>query len=323
MACGVLIAIGFVILLSREPATAEQDPPDITINIPAFHGYGTSGNGRQLDVSRDGKRIVYAGSVRDGSYRLFVQTIGEPEPVEIPGTVVDNRALRDPTFSPDGLYVAYSAKGEVKKTTLDGTSVSVIGKATTTRGIAWLDSDTLLLGNPDGPLLKLSALEKTPVPLAESIGPSLPHVGPHVLPGNKTALLTIAGESVVNARIAVVNLETGEERQLFDENAFAPRYLPSGHIVFGRGFNRQLMAVRFDLSKLEIIGSAQPVLKIPLLGNGNGGATDYSVSDTGVLVYTPRLDDGPVDALAWIGGITDTEIHVRLNWFEELKRLVP
>jgi hypothetical protein len=118
----------------------------------------------------------------------------------------------------------------------------------------------------------------------------------------------------------VLNLETGEERQLFDENAFAPRYLPTGHIVFGRGPTRELMAVRFDLSKLQIVGSAQPVLKVPLSGTGISG-TDYAVSETGVLVYTPHREAGSDTARAWLGD--PTKIRVRLNWFEELNRLVP
>jgi hypothetical protein len=320
------IVIAFVL---REPATVgREDPHDVTINIPAFSEYGGVGNARQLDISPDGKKIVYVASVRGGSRQLLVQTIGETsEPAGIPGTSVGNFAIRDPTFSPDGRYVAYWTQGEVRKTTLDGTEVSVIGKAgATTRGIAWLDSDTLVLGNFEGPLMKLSASEKNALPLvksAESKGSTLAHVGPYVLPGNKAVLYTTANGPLPNARIHVVILATGEQRQLFDENAFAPRYLPSGHIMFGRGYDRELMAVRFDLAKLEIVGSAQRVLRVPLSGTGPGGATDYAVSTTGVLVYTPRPEDGFYDALAWMGGVSDTQIHVRLNWFEALNRLVP
>ena len=241
---------------------------DVTIDIPRGNLYGGGNFGRQLDISPDGKRIVYVGQAGKGSRTLFVHTIGETEPAEIPGMGAGNRDVRDPTFSPDGRYVVYWAQGIVKKTTLDGTAVSVVGEAPSTRGIGWLDSDTLVLGNPQGGLLKLSAAGK-PLPLVESMGLVLPHVSPHVLPGNRAVLFTIASGPLTNARIGVLILETGEERQLFDENAFAPRYVPTGHIVFGRGPTRELMAVRFDLSKLEIVGSAQPVLKRSALRNGN------------------------------------------------------
>ena len=320
MVVAVLIAIGF--MRSREPAPADPtDSRDLTLDIPRGNLYGGPNFGRQLDISPDGKRIVYVGQAGKGSRTLFVHTIGEKAPAEIPGIDAGNRDVRDPTFSPDGRYVVYWTQGNVKKIALDG-AVSVVRKAPSTRGIGWLDSDTLVLGNPQGALLrlKLSATEEEPLPLVESTGPGQLHVSPHVLPGNKAVLFTIANGPLTNARIRVLNLETGEERQLFDENAYAPRYLSSGHIVFGRGPSRELMAVRFDLSKLEIDGSAQHVLSVPLSGTGTGGATDYAVSETGVLVYTPHQEPGSDTARAWFGD--PTKIHVRLNWFEELNRLV-
>jgi serine/threonine-protein kinase len=318
MVIAVLIAIGF--MMSRVPAPADpEDSPDVTINIPRGNLYGGPSFGRQLDISPDGKRIVYVGQAGKGSRTLFVQTIGEKTPAEIHGIDAGNRDVRDPTFSPDGRYVAYWAQGIIKKTSLDGMTVSVVGRAPSTRGISWLDNETLVLGNPDGALLRLSATTET-LPLAESKGTALPHVSPQVLPGNKAVLFTIANGPLADARIGVHILETGEERQLFAENAYAPRYLPGGHLVFGRGPTRELMAVRFDLSKLEIVGSVQPVLSVPLSGTGTSG-TDYAVSETGVLVYTPHREAGSDTLRAWFGD--PTEIHVRLKWFEELNRLLP
>jgi len=321
MVVSVLIVIGFV--MSRVPASNEPEvSSDVAIDIPRGNLYGGPSFGRQLDISPDGKRIVYVGQAGKGSRTLFIHTIGEKIPVNIPGIDAGNRDVRDPTFSPDGRFVVYWAQGNVKKITLDGT-VSLVRKAPSTRGIAWLDSDTLVVGNPQGTLLRLdlSTPETDPLPLAESVSPGLLQVSPNVLPGNRAVLFTIANGPLTNARIGVLILETGEVRQLFDENAFAPRYLPTGHIVFGRGPTRELMAVRFDLSKLEIVGSAQPVLRIPLSGTGEGGATDYAVSESGVLVYTPHLEVGGDTGRAWFGD--PTRIRVRLNWFEELNRLVP
>jgi dipeptidyl aminopeptidase/acylaminoacyl peptidase len=313
----VLIAVAY--LMSRAPAAAElDDPHDVTIDIPRGNLYGGPSFGRQLDISPDGKRIVYVGQAGKGSRTLFVHTIGEKEPARIPGIDAGNRDVRDPTFSPDGRYVAYWARGSVKKIALDGT-ISVAHEAPSTRGIGWLDSDTLVLGNPEGPLMKLrlSASEEQAVPLMESKGP-VPHVSPQVLPGNKAILFTIAHGALTSAHIWILNLETGEQHQLLDENAYAPRYLPGGRIVFGRGPNRELMAVRFELSTLRIVDSAQPVLSLPLSGTGAGGATDYAVSATGVLVYTPYLEAGSDTLRGWFGD--PTKIHVRLNWFEELER---
>jgi hypothetical protein len=314
----VLITIGFI-MSRRVSAPAQTDSPDVTLDIPRGNLYGGPSFGRQLDISPDGKRIVYVGQAGKGSRTLFVHNIGEKAPAEIPGINAGNRDVRDPTFSPDGRYVVYWAQGNVKKITLDG-EVSIVHKAPSTRGIGWLDSDTLVLGNPEGTLLRLrlSASEEEALPLTKPTG-TQPHVSPDVLPGNKAVLFTLANGPLTNSRIRVLNLETGEEHQLFDENAYAPRYLPTGHIVFGRGPTRELMAVRFDLSKLEIVGSSQPVLSIPLSGTGTGGATDYAVSENGVLVYTPQVEPGSDSLRALFGD--PTKIHVRQEWSEQLRRL--
>jgi len=320
MVVAAIIAIAFII--SRAPAIESEDTGDIIIDIPRGNLYGGPNFGRQLDISADGKRIVYVGQAGKASRVLFLHTIGETAPAEIPGTGVGNRDIRDPTFSPDGRYVAYWAQGELRKITLDG-SVSVVRKAPSPRGIGWLDDDTLVLGNPQGVLLrlKLSSSEEEPLPLAPSPGPGRVQVSPYVLPGNKAILFTIVNGPLMNARIGALTLETGEARQLFDENAFAPRYVSTDHLVFARGATRQLMAVRFDLSKLETVGSAQPVLDVPLYGTGDGGATDYAISETGTLVYTPYREAGSDTLRAWFGD--PTTMHVRLNWFEELNRLAP
>ena len=238
--------------MSRESTPTEpEDSPDLTIDIPRGNLYGGSNFGRQLDISPDGKRIVYVGQAGKGSRTLFVHTIGENAPVEIPRTGAGNCDVRDPTFSPDGRYVVYWAQGEVKKITLDG-AVSVARKAPSTRGIGWLDSDTLVLGNPQGAFAEVEVvgLRRRTLAVGKVDGArSYCMSRLYVLPGNKAVLFTIANGPLTNARIGVMNIETGEVRQLFDENAYAPRYVPTGHIVFGRGPTRELMAMRFDLSK--------------------------------------------------------------------------
>jgi hypothetical protein len=120
----------------------------------------------------------------------------------------------------------------------------------------------------------------------------------------------------------VLNLETGEEWRLLDVNAFAPRYLATGHILFASGPERKLWAVRFDLAKLEVNGDPKPVLDVRLWGQGTGGSTDYAVSTNGVLAYTPGPEDDFDGILAEFVDVDLTEIHVRRNWFEELRTLL-
>ncbi len=324
----LLIVIAVVIVmftlvavrLSRLRAIPEEadDPKHVRIPIPQGFDYGGSYFGRRLDISADGTKIVYVAMNPATGRRLFLQTIGEPSPREIPGTDGAN----DPSFSPDGRYIAFYA-GTVKRVTLDTNTVIVIGEAGTPRGMAWLDADNLILSNVQGNLLRLNAAQKETSALFPMFMPQLPHLSPYLVPGNKAVLFTLANGPLMKARIGVIDLKTGEEKQLLDEPGFAPRYVPTGHIVFARGFDRQLMAARFDLNKLEIVGSPIPVLKTALSGLGSGGSTDYSISETGTLVYTLRQEPSIDDVLAHIGNVTLTEIHLQLKWTDELKRLVP
>lgn len=312
--------VAIVVLKSGAPPGGPEYPHDLILTIPYGNLYGGVNFGRQLEISPDGKQVVYVGQSGKGSRVLFVHAIDEATPIEIPGTGVGNRDIRDPTFSPDGRFVAYWAQGTVKKVAVDGTSSSVIAETPSTRGISWLDSNTLVLGSVEGGLRKVSASQRT-LPLVASMRADLPHVSPQVLPGSKAVVFTIVDGPLLSARIWVVNLQTGEMRQLFAENGFAPRYVSSGHLVFARGPNRELMAVRFDLSALAVVGSPQPVLDVRLFGTGNGGSTDYAVSETGVLVYMPFFEADSETFRAWFGD--PTQIYLRLNWFEDLKRRVP
>lgn len=116
----VLITIGFI-MSRRMPTPTQPDSPGVTtLDIPRGNLYGGPSFGRQLDISPDGKRIVYVGQAGKGSRTLFVHTMGEKAPTEIPGIDGGNRDIRDPTFSPDGRYVVYWAQGNVKRSLSTG-----------------------------------------------------------------------------------------------------------------------------------------------------------------------------------------------------------
>ena len=98
-------------------------------------------------------------------------------------------------------------------------------------------------------------------PSAQAIGPfSKVHLAQLVLPGGKAALFTIRGPSGRHdeQRIALLSLETGTWRVILEGGTFA-RYLPPGYLVFTR--YGSLLAVPFDLRRLEVTGEPMPVLE--------------------------------------------------------------
>src|SRR5262249_8589755 len=106
-------------------------------------------------------------------------------------------------------------------------------------------------------------------------------------PDGKGILFTIGGGRLRNmqdAQIAVIEPGAKEPRILIQGGSYA-RYVPTGHLVYAR--EDSLLAVRFDLSRLEVVGTPVPVVEgVPLMPTG--GVAAYSVSNTGTLLYMPE-----------------------------------
>ena len=139
-------------------------------------------------------------------------------------------------------------------------------------------------------LYRISATGGEPESLAH---PDLPNQGrieyhsPQILPGGKDVLFTIVGGDT-DFQIAVLSLETGEKKTLILGGRTA-YYSPTGHLVYERAGT--LMAVGFDLAKLETTGDSVPILQ-GVRQVGTAGA-DYALSDEGTLVYVrgEQLDE--------------------------------
>jgi hypothetical protein len=322
----VIFSLVIGITARRRAATQMQiqtgdDGEHLVVELPEGYRYGANMLGRHLDITPDGKHIVYAGQKSGEPPRFYVQPVGETTVRDLPGT----EHAADPMISPDGRDVFFNRDKAIKKVPIDGSAQpTVIGAIPPMRGMAWLDSDTLVVGMVDGPLRRLRISTGESEPLWQSnTGNTIAYLHPNVLPGNEAILCTISRSALPAARVGVFSLKTGEVRTLLPQNGFSPRYLPTGHIVFATGFRRDLMAVRFDPQTLEITGSPHPVLRARVTGQGSGGSTDYAFSSNGTLIYTSAPDEGIGEVFAEIQDIDLTQIHVRLNWFNEVTRLVP
>ena len=83
---------------------------------------------------------------------------------------------------------------------------------------------------------------------------------PEFLPGNKAMLFAASAATAnwINAQVAVQSVGTGKRRNLI-QGGTQPRYAPSGHLVYAQGGS--LMAVPFDPQRLQLIGTAVPVVE--------------------------------------------------------------
>ena len=99
------------------------------------------------------------------------------------------------------------------------------------------------------------------------------------------------------SQIVVERLATGERTVLVEEG-YGPRYLETGHLLYGLGDS--LMAVPFDVERLEVTGGP-----VPLVEGVNraefAGAAVVDVARNGTLVYQPFQAGERVRTVVWVG----------------------
>jgi serine/threonine-protein kinase len=125
---------------------------------------------------------------------------------------------------------------------------------------------------------------------------------PEILPDGKTILFAVYRQGLERGggdyQTAVRSLETGAQKILL-ENARSPHYLSTGHLIYQLVPIGTIMAVPFDLSRLEVTGDAIPVLE-GVRGVSRVGSADYSISRDGTLVYVSRTDTEEENSLVWV-----------------------
>ena len=203
---------------------------------------------------------------------------------------------RGPFFSPDGEWVGFWAEGQLKKVAIRGGIPVSLCEVQNPRGARWGADDTIVFGQSGAGIMQVSADGGTPevlIPLTET--DEVGH-GPQVLPGEKAVLFTLGdGSNWDDAQIVVQSLETGARKVLVAGGRDA-RYVPSGHLVYV--LDGTLLAVPFDADRLEVTGGAVPMSEGVVTALFSGAA-QFSVSDSGALVYVSGSYQGD-RTLAWV-----------------------
>ncbi|MEP6574747.1 MAG: protein kinase, partial [Gemmatimonadota bacterium] len=269
-----LAAIAFALRpASREPV----------VGVDRFALNLGQGEGLGLSWAPDGRAFVYAGAAAGGTSQLFVRSLDALAAKAVPGT----EGATSPFFSPDGQQLAYitTTPFALKIIPRDGGQATTIVRDTISGGggswspDGWIYFDganSLSRIHPDGTGRELvMALDST----QKEIGLAWPEA----LPGGRGVICRIRrkGDDVGDYQIFVIDLKTRARKALF-KAPFA-RYAPSGHLLYVLG-DGSLMAVRFDLAKLEISGP--PVLISAGLAVGAFGAADLAIAPDGTLLYS-------------------------------------
>ncbi len=253
----------------------------------------------RVAISRDGSQLACC-PVGPNENHLLVRSLGEIElkrPLEGPtGRIA-------PFFSPDGKWLGYlEVSTRMRKIGLSGGAPVSICDLETSTNASWADDDMIyVVPAIPGNIMRIPAAGgefQEVVKIDFSKGERL-HKFPRPLPGSQAIVFTAAtpdAETFDDAYIAAF-ARGDRQRRILVEGGTAACYSPSGHLVYARDGN--LLAVRFDRSRLQVSGQPFKVLEGVLMSR-NTGVANFDISNTGDLVYVPGKAEGGVRNLFWV-----------------------
>ncbi|MFP8873719.1 MAG: hypothetical protein VCB42_04090, partial [Myxococcota bacterium] len=248
-----------------------------------------------LAISPDGARVIYTGEMG-----LYIRAVNELEGSLLRGTDGAAGAF----ISPDGEWVGFvSASGGnplQKVSVFGGPPVTLSSLPSPVRGGTWGRNDEIILGTSGGGLFQVPAGGGEPEALTtvDAERGEVGHYWPSILPDGRAVVFVVATGTPVaaNGQLAVLDLETREVKRL-DLAGLNPHYVTTGHLIYAVQ-DGSLFGVRFDQARREIEGS--PVPLVEGVSVKAVGAANFTVSDTGRLVYQSGAVSRLSRSLVWV-----------------------
>jgi eukaryotic-like serine/threonine-protein kinase len=256
-------------------------------------GQVTTRGGRPLiAISPDGEKIVY-----QANRQLYLRSISDVDSRPIEGTNLD---VADPFFSPDGKWIGFYAVAErkLKKIAATGGAAVTVSEVDFPSAASWTADDQILLADPLKGILRVSATGGKPETLIAAKGDEA-MTSPQLLPGRDHLLFTVRSGDVTRggldasrwdkAQIVAQSLKSGQRKTLIEGSD--GRYVPTGHLLYALGST--LLAVPFDVAKLEKTGDPVPVMEGVARASATGAA-QLSFAANGTMVYFPPFQETKV-----------------------------
>ena len=273
-----LISLVLVLFLwSPWETPPEPEVTKLSLDVPLSLPIGRAG--AALAIAPDGKSIVYWTPEDDG---LYLQRLDQIGLVRLP----DTEGARNPFFSPDGEWIAFTVPGDSLKiiSIRGGHPQTLCPIGSNPYGGSWSEKGTIVFSGSNTGLFRIPATGGEPEVVTRLEAGEQGHRWPAFLPGGETVLMTrrTQGPSFQETRIELVQLVDGRRQVLQGEGAYHGQYA-SGHFVFMR--DTTLFAAPFDLKSRTQTGPPVPVLQNVLGSVGNLGVGQYAFSARGILIY--------------------------------------
>ena len=237
-------------------------------------------------LSPDGKQLFVTGIV-DRREEVLRRQFDRQGMEVIPGAGQGDQGTGNsrPFVSPDGRWIAYFKQGKLRKVPVEGGPAIDLAVSDWAGG-SWGRNGKLVYSrsyNTGLWMVSEGGGDERMLTAPDTAKGELGHWWPQVLPDGDHILFTAYRTPIDRATIEVVSIKTGKRKVLFT-GGVSGLYVPTGHLLYAAG--EAIRAVPFDLKRLEVTGSARPVVDSVAM-NPTDGAAAFDVSENGTLAYLP------------------------------------
>ncbi len=294
-ALSAVLAAATIVLgvIAWQDRTAHRRATPMRTTLVPPPGVELPGNGEAPAMSPDGKHVVFTAAIPGKRRALLIRSLDSVNARELPGS----EGAAYPFWSPDSRHVAFFADGKLKKTQWSGGSPIALCDVSDARGGSWGREGTIVFGSRIGPILRVSASGGTPVEATEVSQEHASHRWPLFLPdGIRFIFLASPGGSEDAGNLLCVGSTAEKMRKPLVQVSSQP-LLYRGYLLYVRDQN--LMAHRFDASKLAVVGDAMPLGEQGIEFDAQFARAIVDISPKGSVVY--RAGNAAVNSrLVWL-----------------------
>jgi Tol biopolymer transport system component len=232
-----------------------------------------------IAVSPDGRWLAFTAAT-GGKDQLWVRPLNGLAPQLLGGT----EGASYPFWSTDSSFIGFFASGKLKKIAVTGGPPQTLCDAGVAAGGTWNRDGVIVFATSGFGLYRVSAIgDATPLMPLDTARQEVNHLSPSFLPDGRHFLYYIRSGRKETRGTYLGSLDNGVKERLLGADLNAV-YAEPGYLLFMR--ERALLAQPFDPLQLKLTGEPFPVAeRVGIEPNYELG--NFSVSDTGVLVYDP------------------------------------
>jgi eukaryotic-like serine/threonine-protein kinase len=282
IAAGVVAIAALAFALWNRPEVAQKTAVRLTIPLPP---------GQEITsypaITRDGRTVAYVTQQGTEDSQLYLRDLNSFEARAVAGS----SGAKQPFFSPDGKWVAFFAQGQLQKAEVTGGAPIRLAEAPLSLGGTWNEDNTIIYTPSLGSgLLRIPAGGGTPESLTkpDGAGKGYAHTYPQALPGGRSVLFTIWGQTQGGA---VLSLDSRQWEMVLP----GPTWSAAMFDATGGAAGRLLIADQSAGIKAATFDPAHPArtsADTSVLANVYFDVETevrgwLSVSNTGTAVYAP------------------------------------